>query len=231
MVSILEGGYNLQAISDSAVAHVRALREASAAVAMAAASALSATAKVAGSDRGDGQVVDGCLVDDGGLAERLQTADLVGKKAEGKSGGEGEDGGGGGGGNRVSTTTTAEYEGGDTATMVAAPSSGPVTDPGGAVVGFPEALPPTGASGDGGVCSRGNAPPPPPLPPRPQKCLPEEGGEGGESPSGDGGRGISAEARTGSEEDMDEAFARLSVRDAELLKEAPGDGEDVFRPS
>ncbi|CAM9724791.1 unnamed protein product, partial [Laminaria digitata] len=28
VVSILEGGYNLQAISDSAVAHVRALREA-----------------------------------------------------------------------------------------------------------------------------------------------------------------------------------------------------------
>lgn len=32
MVSILEGGYNLQAISDSAVEHVRALREAASAV-------------------------------------------------------------------------------------------------------------------------------------------------------------------------------------------------------
>lgn len=206
MVSVLEGGYNLQAISDSAVAHVRALREASAAVAMAAASALSATAPAAGSDRGDGRGVDGCIVEDGGLAERLRTADLVGKETEGKSGDEGGHGGGSGDGNKVSTsTTTAEYEGGDTATMVAAPSSGPVTAPEGAVVGFPEALPPAGASGDGGA--------------------------GGESPSGDGGRGVSAGAGPGSEEDMDEAFARLSIRDAELLKAAPGGGEDVFRPS
>eukprot|EP00904_Undaria_pinnatifida_P011247 jgi/Undpi1/7252/HiC_scaffold_22.g09725.m1 len=312
VVSILEGGYNLQAIANSSVAHVLALREAAAAAGLSTSSKAD-TATVPGSDGGDGgEGVDRCLVDDG-LAEKLEAANLVGEGADGK-GGDGGGGGGGGGSegeDGVSTTTTtttaadcasAVFKQGDTSAMLAAPSSGPATARGGGGGGLPGTFP----SGDGGsLDSRGDgASPPPPLPPRPQQCFIAEGGEfpggrgmgessaaarpapssgpatssgggvawfpeailpggedegegvlrsdggpppplpprpeqlvsegGREGEGGASGSGIvgggSAAAWPDREEDMDEAFARLSVRDAVLLKKASGDGEDMFSP-